>query len=240
MLSKSGFGMYHRQPTGLSRRRVLFLAAAGMVVPALAGRSRLVAELMQGPLAPPPPLRFDVVALGNGIGHHQVGFRPAANGGFVADTTIDIDAKLLGVRLFSYKQKTSETWAGGRLQAFTSEGDDDGKSFAVSGRAAAEGFVVEGSRGRIVAPADVMLATYWTPLMLTRSEVINPKRGNLKGQTVTPAGQTTVRVGDSERSASRYDVTGVLDGAIFYDQQDHWVGAAFDRKGATIEYRLSA
>jgi hypothetical protein len=84
-----------------------------------------------------------------------------------------------------------------------------------------------------------MLATYWTPLMLTRTEVINPKRGNLKPQMVRPAGQATVRIGDAERTASRYDITGVLDGTVLYDQDDRWVGAAFDRKGATIEYRIA-
>lgn len=85
-----------------------------------------------------------------------------------------------------------------------------------------------------------MLATYWSSLMLSRPQLINPKRGNLKEQTVKPAGQTTVRAGDGERTATRYDITGVLDGALFYDQEDHWVGAAFDRKGATVEYRLAA
>jgi hypothetical protein len=234
MLSLSG-----HEPAGVSRRRVLCLAAGGIAGVLSTGRTRLLAEPLKGPTSPPPPVRFDVVALGTGIGRHGVSFRPAADGGFIADTEIDIDAKVLGVRLFSYTQKTSETWAGGRLQVFTSEGDDDGKSFATSGHAAADGFVIESTKGRIVAPADVMLATYWTPLMLTRSELVNPKRGNLKAQTVRSAGPTTVRIGESEQPASRYDVTGVLDGAIFYDQQDHWVGAAFDRKGATIEYRMA-
>ena len=228
-----------RERTRVSRRRAIVLGFGGIVAAAFAGPVRLRGEPLKGPLAPPPPVRFDVFALGTTIGRHQVGFRPAADGGFVADTEIDINATVLGVQLFYYTQKTSETWANGRLQAFTSEGDDDGKSFAASGHAADGGFVIEGSKGRINAPADVMLATYWTPLMLTRTEVINPKRGNLKPQTVRPAGQTTVRIGDSERAASRYDISGVLDGAIFYDQQDHWVGAAFDRKGATIDYRIA-
>lgn len=227
------------EAAGVSRRRVLLLGAGGALAAALAVPARLRAEPLKGPVAPPPPVRFDVVALGSAIGRHEVRFRSAAAGGFVADTEIDIDAKLLGVRVFSYKQKTSETWAGGRLQAFTSEGDDDGKGFAASGHATEGGFVVEGSKGKITAPADVMLATYWTPLMLTRPAVINPKRGNLKSQTVRPAGETTVRIGDTEQPATRYDITGVLDGTVSYDRDDHWVAAAFDRKGATIEYRIA-
>ncbi|MFO1153357.1 MAG: DUF6134 family protein [Rhodospirillales bacterium] len=228
-----------RERAHLSRRSVLFLGIGGIVGPAVVRPGRLLAEPLPGPTVAPPPVRFDVFALGSAIGRHQVDFRPA-NGGFIADSDIDIDAKVLGVRLFSYTQKTSETWANGRLQAFTSTGVDDGKSFSASGRATGGAFVIEGSKGKITAPADVMLATYWSSLMLSRPQLINPKRGNLKEQTVKPAGQTTVRAGDGERTATRYDITGVLDGALFYDQEDHWVGAAFDRKGATVEYRLAA
>ena len=231
------FSISGRDGPRISRRRALLIGAGGIAA-ALAGPPQPRGEPLIGPVAPPPPVRFDVVALGSVIGRHEVGFRVAADGGFVADSEIDVDAKVLGVRLFRYTQKTSETWAAGRLQAFTSEGDDDGKSFAASGHAGDGGFVVEGSKGRIVAPADIMLATYWTPLMLTRTEVINPKRGNLKPQTVKPAGLVTVRVGESDRTANRYDITGALDGAVFYDQDGHWVGAAFDRKGATIDYRI--
>lgn len=222
---------------GVSRRRALFLGLGGVAAMTVAGRLR--AQSLQGPLTPPPPALFEVRALGNVIGRHQVQFRTAGDG-FVADSAVDIDAKVLGVRLFSYTQKTSETWAGGRLQSFTSEGDDDGKSFAAKGHATQGGFVIETGKGRVTAPADIMLATYWTPLALGRDQLINPKKGNLKPQTVRPAGQTTVVVGDTERPANRYDITGVLDGAVFYDLDEHWVGAAFDRKGATIEYRLVA
>ena len=223
----------------VSRRRALLLGIGGIAAGTLARPVQPRAEPLIGPTAPPPSVRFDVFALGAGIGRHEVGFH-AADGGFVAISEIDIDARILGVRLLRYTQKTTETWANGRLQSFTSEGDDEGKSFAASGHAAGGDFVIEGSKGRIVAPADVMLATYWTPLMLTRTEVINPKRGNLKPQTVRPAGMTTVRIGDADRTANRYDITGVVDGAVFYDQDEHWVGAAFDRKGATIDYRIAA
>jgi hypothetical protein len=223
-----------------SRRDILAWASAGLVVavwPAPTGAAAPPGPLA-GPLAPPPAISFEVVALGNRIGEHQVGF--AGDGGqFTARSLIDIDARVLGVRLFRYRQVTSEIWSGGRLQAFTSEGDDDGQAFKVSGQSAADGFVVDGRNGRIVAPVDIMLATYWTPLMLSRSQVINPKRGNLKPQTVRSLGQASVVVAGTPRAANRFAITGVLDGTVVYDSEGRWVGASFDRKGATIDYRLA-
>lgn len=186
---------------------------------------------------PPPPVRFDVVALGNVIGQHRVDFETAGEA-FTAQSRIDVDARVLGVRLFHYRQDTRETWSGGRLQAFTSEGEDDGQAFRTEGRATPDGFVIRGRKGEVAAPADIMLATYWSPLMLTRDVVINPKRGNLKPQTVRAEGQTSIVIGGSPRAANRFAITGVLDGTVLYDDAGRWVGARFDRKGAAIEYRL--
>jgi hypothetical protein len=231
-------------PATAGRRRLLRLAAAGLTLAVLPtpGRAADPAPApgagAAGPLAPPPPVRFDVIALGAAVGRHTVTFSQAGDA-FTALTRIDIDARVLGVRLFRYRQETRESWRQGRLQAFTSEGNDDGQDFRTAGQAGEGGFVVDGRTGRVVAPADVMLATYWTPLMLTRAEVINPKRGNLKAQTVRPDGEATVSLGGETRSARRYAITGVLDGTILYDAAGRWVGASFDRKGAAIEYRLA-
>lgn len=223
---------------GPSRRQALLLAATGLAAGRLGWSAAAAAGPLAGPLTAPPAVDFTVFALGNAIGGHRVAFSTAA-GAFTARSEIDIDARVLGVRLFRYRQATSETWSGGRLQAFTSDGEDDGQAFRVSGQATAEGFVVDGRNGRIVAPVDVMLATYWSSLMLTRAELINPKRGNLKAQTVHATGQERVVVGGTPRAANRFAITGVLDGTILYDGEGRWVGASFDRKGATIEYRLS-
>jgi hypothetical protein len=217
-----------------TRRRVLGWAAGGIAAAAFGTPTSARAEL-PGPMAPGVPLEFDIVALGIHIGSHKVEFAGSGDD-FSATSTIDVDAQLLGVRLLRYFQVTSEAWSGGRLQSFRTEGDENGDSFHASGRAVADGFEIEGRDGRLMAPRDTVLATCWSPLMLLRHEVINPKRGRLKPQTVESTDHTTFVVGDEKLPVTRYVVDSVIDGTIYYDDRQTWVGAAFDRRGATINY----
>ncbi len=229
-----------RAETQPTRRQILGLAAGGMValagLPMWASSSEASPDL-PGPTAPGSPLLFDIVALGLLIGKHQVEFSGKGDQ-FTATSTIDVDAQLMGVRLLRYFQVTSEAWSGGRLQSFLTQGDENGNSFRASGRRIASGFEVDGRNGKIIAPDDTMLATCWSPLMLERHEVINPKRGKLKSQTVQSTEQTTVLVGTSKLPVTRYVVDSVIDGTIYYDERQTWVGAAFERRGATINYIL--
>jgi hypothetical protein len=227
----------------MSRRAVLIGGGmAGMLVamgwpPPLA--SVRAAAAAAGPMAPGQPVHFDIMALGVRIGSHSVDFEPEEDG-FTARTLMEVDARVMGVRLFGYSQRTSETWGAGRLKAYTSEGDDDGQAFATNGRAVPAGFEVNGVNGRVLAPADIMLATFWSPLILTRSQIINPKRGIIRSQQVKGSTLTTVEIGGRKEPATRYEMAGVIDGSVIYDAHERWVGASFDRKGATIEYQLRA
>lgn len=219
-----------------TRRRVLGLAAGGLVTAAV-GLPRVAAAELPGPMAPGVPLRFDIVALGVRIGDHKVTFDGQGDQ-FTVTTSIDVDTALLGISLVRYVQQTREMWAGGRLQSFLTEGTNNGEHFRASGQAVADGFELEGEEGRSMAPRDTMLATCWSPLMLDRRQVINPKRGKLKRQTVESREQTTFEVGRSERPVTRYVVDSVIDGTIYYDEQQTWVAASFDKRGATISYVL--
>ena len=212
------------------------LAAGGLA--SIAAAPVFAADL-PGPMAPGIPLRFDIVVLGVVIGEHRVEFAGAGDR-FSATTTMNIDANLLGLPVVRYVQTTSETWGGGRLQRFLTEGVQNGRSFRASGQAIDEGFELIGEDGRSLAPRDTMLATCWSPLMLERQQVINPKRGKLKRQTVESSEHTTFVVGEAPRSVTRYVVDSVIDGTIYYDDGQTWVAASFDKRGARINYVLRA
>lgn len=220
----------------MTRRHALALAAGGLV--AFAGIPAQAADL-PGPMVPGIPLRFDIVVLNELIGIHRVEFTGRGDQ-FSVTTTIDVDAKLLGLPVLRYVQTTSEAWNGGRLQRFLSEGEQNGHRFRAAGQAIDEGFEMFGEDGRSVAPRDTMLATCWSPLMLERSRVINPKRGKLKRQTVESREPTTFMVGNAPTAVTRYVVDSVIDGTIYYDDRQTWVAAAFEKRGAQINYVLRA
>lgn len=189
------------------------------------------------PRVPPPPIRFDVVRDGSVIGEHRVDFK-RADRGYSAETRIDIKVQILGVTAFEYHHRSTEVWRNDRLQTFHSETSDDGSDFFVDGRATADGFEMTNRKGSESAPADVMVASFWTPAIPQQRQLIDPQRGRLKDQQLLGVDTFTVDVAGTPVATTRYRVSGVSDGWVAYDDQGRWLAAELQRKGSAILYRL--
>jgi hypothetical protein len=74
------------------------------------------------------------------------------------DTDVRVGAV---VALYRYSYRGRELWKDGRLQRFESKCDDNGKQFAVSASATADGLSVRVNDTENKAPADSWLTTYW-------------------------------------------------------------------------------
>ena len=74
----------------------------------------------------------------------------------------DTDVRVGGIiALYKYSYRGKELWKDGRVQHFESRCDDNGKQFAVSATAAADGLHVEVNGVEHTAPADALLTSYW-------------------------------------------------------------------------------
>ena len=65
------------------------------------------------------------------------------------------------ITLYKYSYRGRELWKDGRLLRFESKCNDDGKEYAVSATAAADGLRVRVNDAEHTAPADALLTSYW-------------------------------------------------------------------------------
>lgn len=229
-----------RNPDGtpLSRRRLL---AAGALTLGIAGLTRPKPVFASTDFTDVPlqPIDFQVMRGGEDIGSHHVQF---ARRGDRLDvrTQIDIEVKLLGVTLYLYRHESLETWADQRLKAYDSDTTEDDARFVVVGRAIADGFDIRCKSEHAVAPADIMVASYWTPAICAQTLLIEPKRGRLRKQEVLGADPVEVDIGGTIQRATEYRVGGILDGTATYKGTRRWIGARFRKFGSMIVYQPHA
>ena len=222
--------------SGVSRRGFGRLALGAMVVAAHPG---LAAEPTLFSTVPERRLRFDVLGLGQTIGRHEVRIE-GSPGAFVVRSDVEIDVSPLGIPLFTYRHSGTETWRNDRLVAFESESKGDERTDSVAGRAISGGFEVKGRKGTILAPADIMVGSYWTSRMMSRPVLLDPQKGVLEEQVVHSRQRTAWEVRGHKRPVTVYSISSILNGEVAYDDSGRWVGARFKKKSAEIEYRLIA
>jgi hypothetical protein len=232
-MSINGLHAIRKTPL-MSRRRVMGLAAVGAAL--LAGRRLGWANPLTDAITL-EPVWFDVLAQGSVIGHHRVNFESDGET-LRAITAMQMVFTVLGLTLFEYVLDAVETWQNGRLVAFSSKTNDNGHHLKVEGKANGDKFEVTGKKGTAIAPADIMVASYWTQEIITRDMVINPKNGTLKKQAILNQSPDQVTVAGKTVPVIRYRITSVLSGDIYYDERGRWLGADFSQKGVPIQYRL--
>lgn len=230
--------MTARSPLTLGRRAFGCLVAGGLALAALP-RPAAAEATGNGLLATVPQRRliFDVLGLERVIGSHEVRIEGDADA-FAVQSEVDIDVSILGLSLFTYRHSAVETWENGRLIAFASTTAGDERKERVTGRATPDGFAVEGRKGLVMAPADIMVGSFWTQRMMAQDVLLDPQKGVLEEQVVREREQTTWDVGGEPRPITRYRIASILNGDIAYDRAGRWVGAKFKKKSREIEYRL--
>ncbi len=184
-------------------------------------------------------MRFDILMADDVIGYHQVEFDGFGDE-LLVETRIEIEVKLLFLTLFEYSHRSAATWKADRLEAFASTTNDDGRLDSVVGQARENGFEVQGRKGTTLAPADVMVGSFWNPDILSHDLLIDPQKGTLKEQVIHDRERTTLTVGGEPRPVTRYRLSSILDGEVYYDDRGKWVGGTFKKKGTSIRYRLQA
>ena len=223
-------------PPLISRRAFGRLALGAAI-----GASRLAEAADAGLLSTVPErrLRFDVIGLGQTIGSHEVriGGTPDA---FVVRSDVDIYVSALGIPLFTYRHSGTETWKNDRLVAFESQSQGDERADSVVGRAVERGFEVKGRRGTILATADIMVGSYWTPRMMSKPVLLDPQKGVLEEQVIHSRERAAWDVRGHLRPVTVFRVSSILNGEIAYDDSGRWIGAKFKKKSAQIEYRVRA
>ena len=220
---------------GLSRRRLLGLAAAAATMP-LVGYSLSC----RAQAAVPHDLHFRVLRDGSEIGGHLINFR-ADGDRLVAETHVDIAVKVLMFTVFRFKHQSQEIWHSGRLVSVTSTTDDDGTLLQVTGGAVVDGFRIIGADGPFLAAKTLMTTnTLWHRQVILQNRLLDAQRGGEIGLVTSQLADEQVDTPRGPVRASCYQmITPHYAGRLFYDAEDRWVKALFELKGESVEYALA-
>jgi Domain of unknown function (DUF6134) len=167
------------------------------------------------------------------VGRHVITFS-CQNDDLVVDTKIEGEVRLLAIPLFKRAGTYHEVWRGDRLIAFDSRIVDNGEAYEVHARAAGEHTIIDGRRGRIEAPADVVSNHPWNYAVLERALLFDTQRGRLQRVQVTPAGTETITLAGRAVAARKYLITGDLERELWYDHAGNWLQSRLEYDGAEI------
>jgi hypothetical protein len=191
-------------------------------------------------VAPVPPdnaLAFRLIRFGNEIGRHTVAFE-RQDDVLTVRVTVDALVSFLSIPLVRYRHRAIETWHGGTLVGLTGETDKNGQNGWMKARQTGEGLQVAGSKtAPYIAPEAATGTSYWNKRMLDGPMIsledgvlLRPKVALLRTEPVQLASGAKV-------AAAHYNLSGVFDADVWYDQTETWVGLALTvADGSNIHY----
>ena len=211
--------------------------AAGLLGAAAVGLLSASPLLAEFPGA--KPIDFKVFRDGQPLGHHKVSFRRMGEELHV-EIDIELEVKIAFVTLFRYSHQNREVWRDGRLVAIDTKTDDDGEAYWLSGRATDAGLEIEGSSGRVLAPADIMPTSYWNPGTIGQSRLLDTQKGRLIDVEIAPVGPEKITMAGERIEAQRYKVDGDLTLDLWYTPDGDWAKTKFSARGADVIYNRKA
>jgi hypothetical protein len=145
-------------------------------------------------------------------------------------TQLHVAVKVLGIPLFHQDASRLEHWEKGRLIAFQSGTDDNGKEIDIDGKAQGDAFVIKSPLGTFTAPAQVHPSNPWTQQSLNTDIMMSTKTGRVLKVTVTDTGEANVTFDGHAMKLHQYFIDGEKHQVVWLD--DTGVVAAFQTEEA--------
>ncbi len=173
-------------------------------------------------------LDFEVVRLGEVIGHHRYEFH---RNGRELEVLIDVEVavRLLYVTVYRFRHRAREVWRGGRLVALTSTTHDDGSDFELEVREQGSGMTVRSNGRDASAPLDLVPTSLWNRAAVARMRLLNSIHG-----AVMPMSVETLGVAEVEASGRSLRAEGFLLDARPDFRREVWYGG----NGELLRVRL--
>ena len=132
-------------------------------------------------------LRFAIMRNGDQIGTHTVEINRGPKEISVNMST-DLAVKVMFITAYHLQYTTSEKWVGGKLVALNSQSDDNGTKYKVSATLKPNGLEVDADGKISTVDKNIIPATLWNPELVKRTQMLDPKEGEVVPLTVTDQG----------------------------------------------------
>ena len=212
---------------------MLKLAAAAFLLLAASApqASAVAADLADGTYS------FKVFRDGEEIGVHTIAARHDGTE-LVLDIAVAIKVKVAFITAYRYEQTRREVWRDGRLIAFESDGNDDGKKAKTSGKLEGDMLVVAGPDGTQKVRPDIISNSWWNPDLPKQSEVLSTFDSKVLKVGVQDAGEETVDTAKGPVKARHFILPGEVEREVWYDAEGRWVHMRTGRGGTPVDWVL--
>lgn len=176
----------------------------------------------------PADFSFGIYRKKRQIGTHYIRFERE---GDIIHVGIDINIKVkIGpITAYHYAHRNDERWQGNKLLSIETTTNDNGQKYHVVGTRTDEGFKVTGMDGEMVLPDDVVPTSYWNPIILQASLLLDSQRGIARKVDIAERGTGECGV--------KYDMRGEMNLDLWYDQNQRWCALVFENGGTRIYYK---
>jgi Family of unknown function (DUF6134) len=184
--------------------------------------------------------RFRVLLDGEVIGDHNFSVSASGDAREVVSEAIFV-VKVLGIPVYRYRHKASESWRGSCLVQLVSSTDDDGKISQVRAQVGIDGRldVTAGNTARSL-PGCTMTFAYWNPALRQQTKLLNAQTGAEERVQIRPLGEAVLDLRGEPVAAQRWRISGAaapLD--VWYSAQGEWLGLdSTVAGGRKLSYRL--
>lgn len=169
------------------------------------------------------------------IGSHALTFSRDGDD-LVVDVATRIKVRILFVTVHSESADRRETWRDGRMVAYRSHTDENGKLFDVTAREESGGLIIEGPEGRILADGPVFPTNPWNPDIVSGTVEMDTKTGGLLKVAVVADGEETVEIAGRALPAAKYRITGELERELWFDAAGNLLRFRFPKDGETLTF----
>ena len=150
----------------------------------------------------------------------------------VVESSAAIKVEIGPLTLFAYQFTSREVWRGDTLVSLDTKTDDNGRHMAVTGRAAADGFHVQGVDGAAIVDPQIRPTSYWREDSMRQGRLLSTESGRVLQVTATLTG--------SSATSRQYHLTGQVKHVLDLNYEgNRLVAVRFQKLGAEIEFRAA-
>jgi len=150
-----------------------------------------------------------------------------------------VTVKVLFAVAYDQKGENTELWRNGRIVAFEGNMRKNGKKSVVRGRAEGDSFVIEGTRGRTVAPGTVFPNNPWSPKILETDVLMGTGSGKLYKVWSSPGDERVVEIDGKALKTRYFKVDGDARYELWFDESGVPVKFTDIGEDTTITYQLA-
>ena len=187
---------------------------------------------------------FTILVDDKPCGRYALIIRREADESEVIRREADVRIRILGLTVYRYSSRNSETWKRGRLHSLENTADYNGEQFMVKAETESGQLRVRVNGREQKAHPDVWTTSYWKlpepqrrlqPLGLLECD----KGQDLKAK-LQLVGDETIRIAEREEKCTRYQITGGVAGDLWYDSQDRLVRQEMIESGHSTKFHLTS